>query len=497
MLRWTIAMSWALVIGCRPPRPDPNVNTSVPCAIGQMAVCFGACAATAALGERCTVDECSAPPVTVCAQGLACIPAAAGTTGACEQANGLCNPNAPNGAADNRCEGTMVCRRFGTAEQVAAGAACGVNLRDVFRWPDGTPARGLCVLPRRDGDACTSDWTDARSASGTAGAGPHCSPCAPGLDCLGGTCRRPCPGGRNDCPANQRGNVEQSFDYACSNVAGARLCTTCAPLGALCASTTLNDAPTGRCCTPDATCQRTCCMPQGETCNQSSDCCAGSRCSGGRCNECGVLGGVCCDDLGDPIAHPRCRVADGQHCGASNTCEVCGHATEPSCAGRCTGRTTVAGDRCVVCGTAGAPTCTASAPCDGTLVVWNGTCRVCGGQGAPPCADGTCLPGAHLDWNSAERANLCDTRCGQPMTGASPFPSRACAVRYAVDDTFQYRFHCYGYTQLFADQFADRAHCLCVPTMATPPTETDVSDNSGTCVSTNPNPGERPGPPDQ
>lgn len=156
-----------------------------------------------------------------------------------------CNPHLARGtvpdaqalsALGNLCPDWSLCVPAGTQADVAAHAACS--------YLPGFP--GLCTRARVDGQTCDADWNYALAHALDLPV-TVCSPCAPGLACLDGVCRRQCTD-PSDPSANPLGecpvaSTDPRWDYVCdtaphnsrtrAEVASAE-CTPAARLGQRC-----------------------------------------------------------------------------------------------------------------------------------------------------------------------------------------------------------------------------------------------------------------------
>ncbi|MBZ0117678.1 MAG: hypothetical protein K8H88_11820 [Sandaracinaceae bacterium] len=223
------------------------------------------------VGAQCAVDPCRTDlwmdTAVLCPPGWSCLPDDPVTPGdygtcvrvgqswgmACEPAERFSRP----------CENNTFCLDIS-----ACGAPEPTDLYD-------ETAAGVCWLMRREGAFCDGGWQDPGS----------CSPCAPGLECVDGTCRRPC-GDDDDCPCDT-----DTVDFSCEDTGSANHCTFCYENNADCSGGQAS------CCDPisacvdvegDGTDYMFCCREGGVECTNDSECCNNLRCHPGlgTCQAC-------------------------------------------------------------------------------------------------------------------------------------------------------------------------------------------------------------------
>ncbi len=450
----------ALLTGCetfRPVRPQPGRDRLTPCPPGQIKVCFGRCVTPSVEGGDCDLDEC-APGARVCRDELTCAARSEATrpgVGRCVQAELFCDPDVPQGQSGNRCPSTWLCVRYHAPNVLGCLERPGLRVR-------GEPPRGVCKAPQFDGEPCDSEWMVARAASDTPrGSNGYCRPCAPGLLCWDGACRRPC--GRTSPITGEtaeylgacRADPPSGLSYRCiensqilfrpvpgvEGLESAFICTTCGALGERCPSSSTESLPVvetrpprtgdtrtialgpdtdagsrsgGLCCATDALClDGTCCLPPGEVCRQNSDCC-------------GVQGSgsLCCADPGNQaygwIRDWLCRAQ-------ADRCVRCGGDTGVPCppGAGCTSNQDCdwnAGcfdGTCELCGGSDQRCCPSTVSCRSGVCDQDNVCRACGAPGLRCCPGGRCGPSAFCE----QRRNLC-VACGG--SGESCCPDQAC-----------------------------------------------------------------------
>jgi hypothetical protein len=118
----------------------------------------------------------------------------------------------------------------------------------------------------------------------------------------------------------------------------------------------------------------------------------------------------------------------------------------------------------------------------------DGNCVACGDEGQPPCGGSTCKGDLHVNIDMLSNKLICTAHCGH-------IHQNACRTRYPVPEGVRSRYRCFAHTKLFATGPANPSNCVCVHNGVNN-AETDVSDNSGFCVSTFPGPGDIADPPD-
>ena len=268
-----------LCIACR--QPEQSCAATSDC-------CSGTCVA-----GRCTDAICS--PIGgpcgrtggVCCAGATCPPAGG---------NDLCiacrQPEQSCGATSDCCSGTCVAGRCTNATCSPVGGPCGRTGGVCCAGAICPPAGGndLCIACRQPEQSCgaTSDCCSGTCVAGrctNATCSPVGGPCGRtgGVCCAGAIC--PPIGGNDLCIACRQ--PEQSCSATsdcCSGTCVAGRCTnaTCSPVGGPCGRT-------GGVCCADGFCpplgNELCvaCRRPEQSCAQSSDCCSGSSCTGGRC----------------------------------------------------------------------------------------------------------------------------------------------------------------------------------------------------------------------
>lgn len=404
--------------GCRlkPLRPAPARDASVPCPPGHKQVCLGQCAPLVmSADETCTVNEC-APDARVCRDDQVCVPdSPTATTGRCQPANILCNPTVPAGAEGNRCPATMICVPLSPTGERACGRSFQLASRMV---------NGICRIPQHDGERCDSEWETARASNGMTqppSEGPLCLPCAPGLRCWRGRCRRPCgtssqahtrdggglEGGIMDAGAPDASDASdaelpdgteleanlglcpqdppEGYRYRCEensrllgridegsfSIESALLCTTCATVGHRCPAPTYQSQPVER--------RETRTIGQDQV-----------------IVDFGPPGTNLCCDSGAACVNGRCCMLPGTACQKNEEC--CGlpsHGSFCCSDARNTGLVALACSnqrgQCITCGgTTGVPCppgagCSRSADCAEGYNCVDGRCQPCGASGDPCC----------------------------------------------------------------------------------------------------------------
>ena len=483
--------------GCSPPPTmEPGRRYPDPCDAGLQHVCRGECVVgPMPIGTPCGVDPCAGPmpgtsaePVRgACGAGMMCVAMANGqyNEGRClavPAATSLgelgsvtvCDPDVTRGAAGNGgygnlCSDWSLCVRLGTSADWLAGRACLA----------GPNAPGLCRRAAIDGEACDStwSWSLAHAADRPVTA---CMPCAPGLDCLDGVCRRQCDsqdptGGLCECPNVPSGTT--SWRYICDTAphsdgpgtpALSVLVASCTPAAMhlqTCPALTLNsryDAqrvsterlvsallPGGSLVTYDQGAGTTglsrglcvarsdvcynghCCTAPTQACQADADCCtargiAAPTCVRGQCcmppltpSPC-ATNEQCCSirpaDLGIALPWPFDSNSTFQVC--CNDAALNDMTRRILCAGQAT-------NRCgpVPCGYEGAPCCLWPVPeCQSGLACAAGenVCRRCGGKDQPCCASGPQCSGV-LTCEQGTCRQTCGVSglpcCGRTQTG--------------------------------------------------------------------------------
>ncbi len=391
LMRWlhvaAVVMTVVLSLGalgadCSPSPPACGVDGGMAagCPQGQHRVCLNRCVTYVGSGSSCSLDHCTGD---VCAANLACVPASSGSlTGTCQTpvSDLGCDPT----STTTRCfEGTF-CQTRGTQAQVDAHTACALTISAQ------NGKAGLCVTPAREGEHCDGEWNTVMAGSSSL----ICSPCEPGMACVGGICQRKCTADE-DCPC-----TSPDSGLGCRTAlpgSGTRVCDLCRGDGMNCQGI---GRPNFTCCNALSSCNAQhgtfeCCRASGASCdiNVAGQCCEGKTCQGGTCQTCVALGSnatdarVCCGTdrrvIGGVCA--ACRVG-GQTAGSASEC--CSGLTFDSALGICkTGCTqdlnswcsvsgAMAGSQCAIgrvtdCDPmTGAPVCTAvsgptSEVCDG------------------------------------------------------------------------------------------------------------------------------------
>lgn len=267
-------------------------------------------------GEVCAVDPCdesvwSMSGVFLCPSGWSCDPDTASplsTLGRCVQ-NGQhylaeCDPAE---RFETPCELNTFCRPIADCPSLPSG----VN----------TAGRdGVCYMYQREGQACEGNWDDPAA---------KCLPCAAGLDCVGGLCRRPC-ADVEECPCDT-----ETVEFACEE----GYCNFCYPNLVEC-DPDLVEVGDAACCDALSTCdyhsndgrsEAVCCREVDAECNAEGQCCGGLACdpTTDKCAACLNLGETwyeehplgCCDGFeprepeggGEAQCLPECD--EGTECG--------------------------------------------------------------------------------------------------------------------------------------------------------------------------------------
>lgn len=291
--------------------------------VSWVTVCGGdRCIPRGGVGDPCTQHPCSTPTLCV-GDRLVC--------------------DAPLGDAVGRWVELTECARIGAAEGCGPGRYCAsLEACDLqtFSWFS-REVHGAWAPLRGEGEPCDGDLGRAADL---------CLPCAPGLACAGGLCRRGC------------ASDAECVSGACTD---GQCAVACLPNQATCAEGS-GDAP---CCDPEATCQGVlrgshlermapvtwvCGRVPGTACDTDDQC--GSRmCVDHVCVRCTTIEGIvtdraCCEPLEEQLVDGG-RVCV-QPCPRSDAGEIC--ATVDGLAIRWTcGR--FAGDVCIapsglVCG---------------------------------------------------------------------------------------------------------------------------------------------------
>lgn len=339
----------ALGADCSPSPPSCGAGIGpAGCPQGQHRVCLNRCVTYVGAGASCSLDPCTG---SICAANLACVPSSAGSlSGTCQAAvSDLgCDPT----SMTSRCfEGTF-CQRRGTQSQVDAHTVCALKLSAQ------NGKAGLCVTPAREGEHCDGDWNAAMVGTGSL----ICSPCEPGMACVGGLCQRKC-NVTSDCACSSGGGITCRAALPGS---GTRVCDMCRGDGANCegvgrANYACCNAGSGSSCAPTGT-TFTCCRGTSKSCSIDvpGQCCSGLTCQGGSCQTCVALGSnatdvrVCCGVdrriIGGTCA--ACRIG-GQT--ASGPSECCSGLSFDAALGICkTGCTQTGTSACEVPGAIGA-----------------------------------------------------------------------------------------------------------------------------------------------
>ncbi len=437
-----------------------------------MSVCLGQCATVANPASldpaqaACDVNECKTTgPVQICPPNYTCTPRPDNADkGQCiPSSQPFCDPLVPRGTGQHRCPDNLVCVPLGSAAEVGEQFACGVFPR-AFVQRDGSTLvpRGRCVAPRLDTETCDGDWDEAVASNGSPLRDRAvCSPCADGLRCWQGRCRRGCavdgsgapvadfapsapPAGLQLQPTRCRATPDASSAYRCTVSARLTplpepqtrvngLCERCSTTGSTCpvnANVEVDGRFTVRTraqsvgvgtisfiqVTQDAASNG---MPTSPCCN-SGEICAGP--GGGRPNR-------CCTALGSPCTSAaQCcsatltvgsiNVQVSPSCGptpqsgGTNVCrppEVC--STTSDCSqlfGRQDCFVSGALGLCAPCGSNGLACCPSGAQCDAFSQCGSGQCTSCGGIGETCCGGTSCRDG------NVCNAGTCQRPCGAP-----------------------------------------------------------------------------------
>ena len=469
---------------------EPGRRYRANCAANEKHVCRGECARVVGEGQRCNVDPCMG---LMLPGGAAGVPIACGSGMMCrEVANGLpnegrcvttppamrvtagldlhlCDSRLPRGTlprsqdpwsisdVGNVCPDWSLCIRAGTRAEIDRRAAC--TLLQV-----GTS--DLCTPARIDGQSCDSSWNHALAHAGEVPV-VGCAPCAPGLDCLDGVCRRECTDPRDtsgngvgECPETPAGTT--AWNYVCtvashmnnsSSTSTPSLAAACTPAAGhlqLCPAPTWHDLYDQQ---RVATTQISATLPGGHVvtvttgnsltggisrgvCTEATDVCGNGRCCTAptlACQsqtDCCRLPGV----IGDTCTQGHCCSLPTQRCGSDAECcfldphafgvdatgpiQVCcndaavNHGTLVSsalCAGRVTNRcgpTPCGAEHAACCTIPLHPACLAGLGCAPD----SRTCEACGFAGGACCPDGSC--GSQLRCES----NRC-IECGPGLPG--------------------------------------------------------------------------------
>jgi hypothetical protein len=203
------------LIACPPAgikSPPHKRSAPTTCPAGQIRRCLGDCVVPQQSGQLCNPNECAFGAL-ICAPGLAC----ASGPGANDPFR--CYPPLPPANASNVAPGSpQACDPLVDANRISfnrfqlTSNACINNTICMRTFPntsgggclridtaaDGTtnPRQGACIAPAVDGEVCDTDDATARLSRGVTTVGGatslSCRPCAAGLSCLNGRCRRPC-----------------------------------------------------------------------------------------------------------------------------------------------------------------------------------------------------------------------------------------------------------------------------------------------------------------
>ncbi len=294
---------------------SPAATCDTDCPTGQVVICGNTCAEPAKQGQPCSTELCS--PNSLCQAGLSCMPDMDGDY-SCQDLNQTlwaeCDLN------NDLCANHLFCR-----DNVGCGAT------DTFF------DRPRCFNPVLEGGSCDSNFDN-----------PHCLPCAPGLGCDGGVCKRGCDSDKN-C-----GCDDKKTDYQCVD----DQCRVCNSVGDKCddeyqfccdgskcdkkvgdhveccfapnfdhACDSTDDCCSGVCAASTQGGQKVCqpCLDVGDSCGTDGQCCGASTCQGGTCKlDCKVnkdctatsaegecrKGKTSCDDLGQSTCIPGAPTAE-------------------------------------------------------------------------------------------------------------------------------------------------------------------------------------------
>jgi hypothetical protein len=425
-------------------QPDvPNGGTCVEDTDCSSAHCENGICCNAAAGECCaTVADClnGGPAVqTVCenlstCQGTRGVVACDTTTFSCTTMEGLLNDSACTDASPSR-ECGLFADRFcnGMETQNETSTVCPLTCNTSADCDPGAFCNQLsqCELPRQDGDPCL-DATYCESDF-----------CSNGF-CCGGRSGDDCCGTVDDCPASYSdvrtcaypatctgfreyatcvdsicdSNLNQSDASACSDADTFSLCgffptVFCSgtPMPRMCASMCEDESD----CDANAHCDPvssgsapdTCVadVPNGQICNESSDCISGHCLNGFCCGNAGT-GGVCCNNASacpERFTSPaECNNTMATPCAGEQFQAVCvdnecGTSATPTVVpAACVGEV---GNNCgyfrdALCNASGnyfcATSCTDSSVCDAGANCTSGTCVPNAGQGGSCTNDAQC-----------------------------------------------------------------------------------------------------------
>lgn len=471
----TLGASIAL-IACGPieaRRPEPSMDAGV-CEAGQVSVCLGRCATVAdpasvdPARRACDLDECkNTGAVQICPTNYTCTRRSDDPTspkGECvASAQPFCDPTVPRGTGGNRCPDNLVCVPLGSAAEVGEHFVCAVFPRALERR-DGSSLvpRGRCVAPRLDTEACDGEWDTAVATNGSPTREQAvCSPCADGLRCWQGRCRRGCavdgsgaavadfPRATPPAPlqlnaSRCRSAPDTTSSYRCTfadrltplpepAVLRNGLCERCSTSGSACpvnanvevdgrftsrvrtvsagpaiitfTEVTQDASSTGLPTSPCCTTGEICAGPGGGLANR---CCTGM---GGSC----TTAAQCCSarlTLGaiNMVVAPNCGPTPLS--AGANVCrppEVCSMTSDCN---QLFGRQDcfISGPigLCGPCGSSGQACCPTGARCDAFSQCGSGQCTACGGQGEACCGGTSCRNG------NACIAGTCQVPCGAP-----------------------------------------------------------------------------------
>ncbi len=452
-------------------------------------MCLGRCATVADPSSlepsrrACDLDECKATgAVQICPLNYTCTARVDNPDkGECTPSSQpFCDPTAPRGTGQHRCPDNLVCVPLGSEAEVGAQLACGVFPRALVRR-DGTTLvpRGRCAAPRLDTEACDGDWDEAVLTNGSSTrARAVCAPCADGLRCWQGRCRRGCLVDGSGAPvADFSPATPPTFlpnmlrCRASSDANSSYRCSLYDRVTSLPEPTTLRNGLCERCANSGSSCPvapgvevegriaiQTQVVPAGiaevsfaqavqtgvsvgvprSPCCLARDVCAGPNAATLRC--CTPIGGVCASAAqccAATLTVARVSTVVAAQCGPTPTSGGASVCRPPAVCGMTSDCSQIFGRQdcfitgpigvCAPCGSNGSACCPTGPRCDALSQCSGTQCTACGGLNEPCCGGTTCRGGNTCN------AGVCRVACGLP--GQPCCPGGACTGLNACSPT--------------------------------------------------------------